>query len=136
MKKNYAIVAAMALAGSGSALAAENLDPSPGATYYAACDGATAAKYNQFGAPGTPYTTANSFVKTGFSVQCSSNTYVAYQNISGTQFLVGAGSAKGNQSFRGSSNGGAVITHTVCTSTNQACSAGDATTATNAASSM
>lgn len=136
MKKNYAIVAAMALAGSGNAMAAANSNPAPGTTYYAACDGGSATKFDQFGGPGSPYTVDGSFVKTGFSVQCSSNTYVAYQNISGTQFLVGAGSAKGNQSFKGSSNGGAVVTHTVCTSTNLACSAADATAATNAASSM
>lgn len=136
MKKNYAIVAAMALAGSGSALAAVNADPTPGTTMYAACDGASAAKYDQFGGSGSPYTTAGSFVKTGFSVQCSANTFVHFQNTSGTQFLVGSGSAKGNQSFRGSSNGGAVVTHTQCSGTNNACVSNDSTAATNAASSM
>lgn len=136
MKKNYAIVAAMALAGSGNALAAVNANPNSATTYYAACDGGTATKYDQFGGPGAPYTVATSFVKTGFSVQCSSNTFVAYKNVSGTLFQVGAGSGKGNQSFKGSSNGGAVVTHTVCTGTNLACTANDATSATNAASSM
>jgi hypothetical protein len=136
MKKTYTILAAMALAGSGSALAADVADPTPTATPYAICAGATAAKYNVAGGPGTPYTTDQSFIKVGFSVQCSSNTHVSFANVSGTQFLVGSGSAKGNQSYKGSSNGGAVVTHTKCTGTNDACGAGDATAATTAASSM
>jgi len=136
MKKTYTILAAMALAGSGSALAADVADPAPSTTPFAICAGSTAAKFNVAGGPGTPYTTAASFIKVGFSVQCSSNTHVAFSNVSDTQFLVGSGSGKGNQSYKGSSNGGAVITHTKCTGTNDACTAGDATAATTAASSM
>ena len=138
MKKTYTILAAMALAGSGSALAVTDITPTPNTTVtpIAVCAGSTAEKFNVAGGPGTPYTTAGSFLKVGFSVQCSSNTHVAIANVSDTQFLVGSGSAKGNQSYRGSSNGGAVITHTKCTGTNDACTAGDATAATTAASSM
>ena len=138
MKKTYTILAAMALAGSGSALAVTDITPTPNATVtpIAVCAGGSAEKFNIAGGPGTPYTTADSFIKVGFSVQCSSNTHVAFANVSGTQFLVGAGSAKGNQSFMGSSNGGAVVTYTKCTSTNDACSSVDATAATVAASSM
>lgn len=138
MKKNYAIVAAMALVGSGSALAITDITPTPNTTItpIAVCAGGTAEKFNVAGGPGVPYTVADSFVKVGFSVQCSSNVHAAFANVSGTQFLVGSGSGKGNQSFRGSSNGGAVVTHTVCTGTNAACTAGDATAATSAASSM
>jgi hypothetical protein len=136
MKKTYTVLAAMALVGSGSALAADQNDPAPGATIYPICAGSTAAKYNVASGPGTPYTTADSFIKVGFAVMCSANTHVAFANVSGTLFTVGAGSAKGNQSVRGSSNGGAVVTHTKCTSTNDACSADNVTAATSAASSM
>ncbi len=138
MKKTYTVLAAMTLAGaiSGPVQAADQNDPAPGATVYPVCAGLTATKFNVAGGPGAPYTTADSFLKTGFAVQCSANTHVAFANISGTLFTVGAGSAKGNQSVKGSSNGGAVVTHTQCTSTNQACSAADVTTATAEASSM
>jgi hypothetical protein len=61
---------------------------------------------------------------------------VAFANNSGTLFTVGAGSAKGNQSVKGSSNGGAVVVHTKCTGTNDACGSTDVTTATQEASSM
>lgn len=138
MKKTYTVLAALALVGStsGSVQAADVADPSPSATPAAICAGSTATKWNVAGGPGTPYTTADSFIKTGFSVQCSANTHVAFANVSGTLFTVGAGSAKGNQTVKGSSNGGAVVTHTKCTSTNDACSAADVTAATSAASSM
>jgi len=140
MKKTYTVLAAMALAGSvsGPTMAADvaPADSGPNAAPVAVCAGASATKWNVAGGPGAPYTTADSFIKTGFSVQCSSNTHVAFQNVSGTLFIVGAGSAKGNQTVKGSSNGGAVVTHTKCTSTNDACSAADVTSATTAASSM
>lgn len=137
MKKTYTVLAAMALVGSvGSAQAGNVADPAPSATPSAICEGSTATKWNIAGGPGTPYTTADSFIKVGFAVQCSANTHVAFANVSGTLFTVGAGSAKGNQSVKGSSNGGAVVTHTKCTSTNDACSAADVTAATSSASSM
>lgn len=135
MKKTYTVLAAMALAGSAQAV---DVAPTPAAASapIAICLGAAAEKHTVAGGPGTPYTVADSFLKTGFAVQCSANTHVAFANVSATMFLVGAGSAKGNQSVRGSSNGGAVVTHTKCTSTNDACSSTDALTATTAASSM
>lgn len=140
MKKTYTVLAALALvgsvSGSGSALAGDVADPSPSATPRVICAGSTATKWNVAGGPGTPYTTPDSFIKVGFAVMCSANTYVSFANISGTLFTVGAGSAKGNQSVRGSSNGGAVVTHTKCTSTNDACSSADVTSANSAASSM
>ncbi len=135
MKKTYTVLAAMALVGSAQA-ATTDIIPSVGATPIAVCAGSVAEKFNVAGGPGVPYTEADSFIKVGFSVQCSSNSHVAFANVSGTQFLVGSGSAKGNQSFKGSSNGGAVVTHTVCTGTNQACGATDAAAATTAASSL
>ena len=141
MKKTYTVLAAMALAGSvpGSAMA-DNVTAAdlatPGTTAFPVCAGSNATKWNVAGGPGAPFTVSDSFIKTGFAVQCSANTHVAFANISGTLFTVGAGSAKGNQSVKGSSNGGAVVTHTQCTSTNQACSAADVTIATSEASSM
>ena len=138
MKKTYTVLAALALAGSvsGSAQAADVATPTPSATANAICAGSTATKWNVAGGPGTPYTTADSFIKVGFAVMCSANTHVSFANVSGTLFTVGAGSAKGNQSVRGSSNGGAVVTHTKCTGTNDACGTGDVSAATVAASSM
>lgn len=133
MKKTYSVLAAMALAGSAQAA---DVTPTPSATPVSICLGTAAEKHTVAGGPGTPYTVADSFLKTGFAVQCSANTHVAFANVSATQFLVGAGSAKGNQSVRGSSNGGAVVTHTKCTGVNDACTSADATVATSAASSM
>ena len=139
MKKTYTVLAAMALvgSGSGSAVAADQATPTPSlTTVFPICAGSNATKWNVAGGPGTPYTVAGSFIKTGFAVQCSANTYVSFVNASDTLFQVAAGSAKGNQSVKGSSNGGAVITHTKCTSTNDACSAADVSSAVTAASSM
>jgi len=101
------------------------------------CVGLTAAKYTVYGGSGTPVDAATAFfVKTGFDVQCSANTHVAFAENSATLFTVAAGSAKGNQSVKGSSNGGAVTVHAKCTGTNDACGAGDVTTALTAAASI
>lgn len=81
------------------------------------------------GATGSAITTAPIFLKTGFDVQCSANTLVSYNEVSGTAFAVASGSMKGNQTFIGSSNGGAVTTSAKCTGTNDACTAADVTTA-------
>lgn len=99
------------------------------------CTGSTAAKYNIYGGPGQPVTEASSFVKTGFSVQCSANTYVTFQNHSATDFRVGSASAKGNQSYRGSSNGGAVVLNAACGTGSTPCAQSDAQSAASAASS-
>lgn len=69
------------------------------------------------------------FIKNGFDVQCSANTIVSYNEVSGTAFAVASGSRKGNQSFIGASNGGAVTTSAKCTGTNDACTGANVTTA-------
>jgi hypothetical protein len=139
MKKTYAILSAVALAGSvtaaPSALAASNATVTTGTTMHA-CDGSTASSSAQYGGPGTPNTVAANFVKVGFTVQCSANTFVDFVDASSTQFQVGSGSAKGNQSYMGSSNGGAVVTYTKCTGVNSACTSTDSGAAVTAASSM
>ena len=142
MKKTYAILSAVALVGSvtaaPSAFAAANATVTAG-TAAVACGGSTATKYDQYGGPGTPNTVTANFVKVGFSVQCSANTYVAFLDEAPTDFRVGSGSGKGNQSYKGSSNGGAVVASAKCTAgttSSVACDAGDATTAATAASSM
>lgn len=99
------------------------------------CTGSTAAKYSVYGGPGQPVTEATSFIKTGFSVQCSANTYVTFQNHSGTDFRVGSASVKGNQSYRGSSNGGAVVLNAACGTGSTPCAQSDAQSAASAASS-
>ncbi|MDA8254632.1 MAG: hypothetical protein M0Z99_03170 [Betaproteobacteria bacterium] len=90
-------------------------------TEQCACDGGKAQKTSINGGPGAVVATPV-FTKTGFEVQCSSNTVVSYNEVSGTLFAVAAGSGKGNQLFSGNSNGGAVATSTTaCTGTNKAC---------------
>jgi hypothetical protein len=134
--KKFATFAALALVASTSAMAGNITDPAPGSTNRDVCTGATAAKYDVANGPGSPYTTAGSFLKTGFAVQCSSNTFVTFQNRSGTLFTVGSSSAKGNQSYKGSSNGGAVVLHLACGQSTTPCAQSDAQTAATAASSM
>lgn len=134
--KKYAILAAIALAGSTSAMAADISDPTPGTTNRDVCTGSSAAKYNVAGGPGSPYTVADSFIKTGFAVQCSANTFVTFLNLSGTTFTVGSASVKGNQSYKGSSNGGAVVLNAACGQSTTPCAQTDAQSAASAASSM
>ncbi|AJP48684.1 hypothetical protein PG1C_10025 [Rugosibacter aromaticivorans] len=98
------------------------------------CNGGAAIKSTVQGGSGTVIggtviTTAPIFLKTGFDVQCSANTLVSYNEVSGTAFAVASGSMKGNQTFIGSSNGGAVTTSAKCTGTNDACTAANVTTA-------
>ncbi|NJD35811.1 MAG: hypothetical protein FIA96_13425 [Betaproteobacteria bacterium] len=96
------------------------------------CNGGTAIKSTVNGGSGTPVATPV-FIKTGFDVQCSNNTFVSYNEVSNTAFAVGSGSIKGNQSFAGNSNGGAVGVNAKCTGTNDACTAANVTSATAAA---
>jgi len=100
-----------------------------------ACNAGVAAKVKINGGSGTPVATPV-FVRTGFDVQCSSNTAVSFNEVSGTAFAVASGSKKGNQSFKGTSNGGAVAVHLKCTGTNDACNAADVTAANAAATTI
>ena len=91
------------------------------ATEQCACDGDKAQKTDINGGPGAIVASAV-FVKTGFAVQCSSNTIVSYNEVSPTLFAVASGSAKGNQLFGGHTNGGAVTASTTaCTSPTKSC---------------
>jgi hypothetical protein len=92
------------------------------------CDGNNAGKGDINGGSGTVITTPV-FLKNGFDVQCSNNTLVSYDEVSATAFAVSSGSRKGNQSFKGSSNGGAVTTYQKCSDTNSACNGTDVTKA-------
>ncbi|MFZ2627650.1 MAG: hypothetical protein WAX67_02080 [Rugosibacter sp.] len=92
------------------------------------CNGGAAIKSTFNGGSGEVVATPV-FVKTGFDIQCSANTLVSTNEVSGTAFAVAGGSTKGNQTFIGSSNGGAVTTSAKCLGTNGACTAGDVTTA-------
>jgi len=94
------------------------------------CGGSTAGKTNYNGGSGA-VVASPIFVKSGFVVQCSSNTYVSTNEVSSTAFAVAAGSAKGNQTVIGTSNGGAVTTSAQCAATG--CTAANVTTANNAA---
>jgi hypothetical protein len=129
------IIALSLMMTAGSVLAA-NVAAPPTTAARAVCAGLPAAKFDVYGGSGTPVTGTIYFVKTGFAVQCSSNTHVSFQEVSATLFTVAAGSTKGNQSVKGSSNGGAVVVHAKCTGTNDACGAGDVTTALTAAASI
>ena len=99
------------------------------------CDGGTAGKSTVNGGSGQVITVAAViFTKNGFDVQCSSNTIVSYEEVSATAFAVASGSRKGNQSFVGASNGGAVTTSAKCTGTNDACTGANVGTAQTIAS--
>jgi hypothetical protein len=142
MMKKYVLATAVVLATSGSVIAATGgAVDNPAVTLDTqtqACGGTTAGKGDQYGGSGATAAAATTagFVKVGFSVQCSANTFVGFKDVSATQFLVGSASAKGNQKFMGSSNGGAVVTVGPCAGTNVTCSVTDSNAATVAASSL
>lgn len=94
------------------------------------CDGGAAQKTAVNGGKGTSIATPL-FMKTGFDVQCSANTIVSYNEVSGVAFAVASGSKKGNQSFQGSSAGGGVAKSGDCTAAG--CIGTDVTTALTAA---
>lgn len=71
------------------------------------CSGAAGAQL-PWGAVGASNSDADSFIKTGFSVQCSNNVFMNYNDVSATIFGVAAASSKGNQVVGGNSNGGAI----------------------------
>jgi len=98
------------------------------------CGGLLSGKTNYAGGSGTSVVTPK-FVKTGFIVQCSANTFVSLNEVSGTFLSVGSVSVKGNQIMGGHTAGGAV---NVLTGTNSGkcaaatCAGGDADTANTA----
>jgi Cu-processing system permease protein len=95
-----AFAGACTFAGTGAAAAAVTTPATN--TEQCACNGGTAQKTAINGGPGAVVGTPV-FAKTGFDVQCSSNTVVSYNEVSGTLFAVAAGSGKGNQLFGGNS---------------------------------
>ena len=113
-------------AGTGSATAASTTGQ------FCVCDGGTAFKNTVNGGSGTVLLTPV-FAKTGFDVQCSSNTVVSYNEVSGNLFAVAGGSRKGNQAVMGSSNGGAVTAQAKCTGTNDSCTGANVSSALTAA---
>ncbi|MDO8348354.1 MAG: hypothetical protein Q7S85_10710 [Rugosibacter sp.] len=92
------------------------------------CNGGAAIKSTFNGGSGAVVATPV-FVKNGFDIQCSANTLVSTNEVSGTAFAVAGGSTKGNQTFIGTSNGGAVTVSAKCTGTNDACTPANVTTA-------
>lgn len=74
-------------------------------------------------------TGASVFVKNGYDIQCSNKTVVSYNEVSSNAFAVASGSLKGNQSFIGSTAGGAITTDQKCTDTNDACSGANVSSA-------
>jgi hypothetical protein len=98
------------------------------------CNGGGAARIKVNGGSGVVIPSgATVFLKNGFDVQCSNKTVVSYNEVSSNVFAVASGSLKGNQSFQGSSAGGAVTTSAKCTDTNDACSGANVSTALTAA---
>lgn len=83
-----------------------------------ACAGGTATSVILFAtAVGEPNSNTDSFVKVGFTVQCSNNVIMDYNDVSATVFGVVAASAKGNQVVGGNSNGGAIRQIKACATT-------------------
>jgi hypothetical protein len=118
-----AFAGACSYAGTGAAPVA--VATPAAATEQCACNGGSAAKNTINGGAGAVVGTPV-FVKTGFDVQCSANTIVSYNEVSGTLFAVSSGSGKGNQLYAGTSNGGAITASTTaCTGTNKACLGSD-----------
>jgi hypothetical protein len=74
------------------------------------CAGGGAASATPFGPVGEQRTAAGTdiFVQSGFTVQCSNNVAMNYNEVSATIFGVAAASVKGNQVVGGNSNGGAI----------------------------
>lgn len=117
-----------AACGTGGGAQAAGSATAPATGEQCVCAGGAAIKSTVNGGSGTVVGTPI-FVKTGFDVQCSASTLVSYNEVSGTAFAVASGSMKGNQTYIGSSNGGAVTTSAKCSGTNDACTAANVTTA-------
>jgi hypothetical protein len=71
---------------------------------------------------------SGNFIVNSFSMKCSANTYVAYDQSS-TAIGVGAASIKGKNIFAGNSGGGGVASKGACTGTCSSTNATDAATA-------
>lgn len=133
MKQKLIFVALMVAATSAMAAAVDVATVTAGATY-TPCDGlaASAKPAKIWGGSGVvldPATQTPVYTRQGFNVICSGNVFVSIQEESATLAAVVSGSAKGNQSFAGHSNGGAVTASAKCTGTNDACVKGDMDTA-------
>ena len=102
-----------------------------GNTEQCVCNGGTAAKFAVNGGAGAVIA-APIFAKSGFDAQCSANTVVSFNEISGTAAAVASGSRKGNQAFKGSTAGGGIALHGACAS-NNGCIGTDVTAAMTAA---
>lgn len=89
----------------------------------------SAQKNTIYGGSGQPVTTGALFIKTGFDVQCSNNVVMQMREVSANAGAVGSGSLKGNQSFSGHSNGGAITARAKCTGTNDQCTTANVGTA-------
>lgn len=93
----------------------------------------TADKALIYGGSGNPISTGAMFIKTGFDVQCSNNVLLQAQEVSANAAAVASGSLKGNQTFAGHSNGGAIVARAKCTGDNDMCLDANVTTAIQAA---
>lgn len=81
----------------------------------------TAGKSRVYGGSGNPVTTDALFIKTGFDIQCSNNVLLVWSEVSANAGAVASGSLKGNQSFGGHSNGGAIVADVKCSGDNDMC---------------
>lgn len=92
------------------------------------CNG-TAGKSKIYGGSGTPITANATFIKTGFDVQCSNNVLLQLREVTANTAAAASGSLKGNQSFAGHSNGGAIVAFKKCSGDNDMCLTADVTDA-------
>lgn len=93
------------------------------------CDGTSNQAKKQIAGGSGAVVASPTFIRNGFDFNCSNNVHLAYNEVSANLFIVGSGSAKGNQYFAGNSNGGAISAKGTCTGTNQSCGTADITTA-------
>ena len=128
MKRTLISVSLMAVSALALAGGKETTTVSQGSTYQL-CDAATStpSKAKVWGGSGViPDASATlTFTRVGFDVQCSNNVHLYAQEVSSNLAVVASGSAKGNQSFGGSSNGGAISVIRKCTDKNDSCSTTD-----------
>lgn len=87
------------------------------------CTGGNASKQDVAGGSGA-VVASPTFIRNGFSFNCSNNVFLSYTERNATLLTVGTASAKGNQQFGGSSAGGAITAISKCSA--DPCAQGDA----------
>lgn len=111
MKKHILISMALLAASSMAVAAGKKIDSVSANAENVVCDGtATGGKAPVWGGSGAsiPVGTEPVFTRAGFDIQCSANVFMSFTEVNANLATIASASAKGNQFFGGSSNGGAI----------------------------